>query len=159
MTPFQEGEDDKDIPAICSSNAFVTPDLTQDDASITQKEVHIGPITRSRAKKLQQEVNSLLNKINFFMYENVILPKSSTLVVLRYIHEDGNATKYGHQVNNKKQTDQGTPVRTKVSEGFRLDDRSNNLENQGSPNLNEDPGDSLRTTTSDQFWTCIKNRP
>jgi hypothetical protein len=46
---------------------FDTPDLTQDDASITQKEVHIGPITQSRAKKLQ-EVNSLLDEINFFMY-------------------------------------------------------------------------------------------
>jgi hypothetical protein len=27
-TPFQEGEDDKDIPAICNSNAFVKLDLT-----------------------------------------------------------------------------------------------------------------------------------
>jgi hypothetical protein len=36
---------DEDIPTICNSDAFVTPDLTQDDASITQQEVHIGPIT------------------------------------------------------------------------------------------------------------------
>jgi hypothetical protein len=35
---------DEDIPAICSSDAFVTAGLTQDDASITQKEVHIGLI-------------------------------------------------------------------------------------------------------------------
>jgi hypothetical protein len=35
MTPFQEGEDDEDIPIICNSDAFVTPDFTQDDASIT----------------------------------------------------------------------------------------------------------------------------
>jgi hypothetical protein len=102
MTPFQDGEDDEDIPAICNSDAFVTSDITQADASITQKEVHIGQITRSHAKKLQQEVNSLLAEINFFMYENVILPKSSTLVVLRYIHEDDDTTKYGDEVNNKK---------------------------------------------------------
>jgi hypothetical protein len=55
-------------------------------------------------------VNSLLAEINFFMYENVILPKSSILVVLRYIHEDDGTTKYGDEVNNKKQTDQGSPV-------------------------------------------------
>jgi hypothetical protein len=55
------------------------------------------------------------------MYENVILPKSCTLVVLRYIHEDGNTTNYGDEVNNKKQTDQGSPVRSKDSGGFRSD--------------------------------------
>jgi hypothetical protein len=54
-----------------------------------------GPITRSRAKKLQQEVNSFLVKINFKIYENVILPESCTLVVLRNIHEEDGTNKYG----------------------------------------------------------------
>jgi hypothetical protein len=52
-------------------------------------------------------VNSILAEINFFIYENVILPKGSTLVVLRYIHEDDGTTKNGDEVNNKKKSDQG----------------------------------------------------
>jgi hypothetical protein len=53
--------------------------------------IHIyqGPITQSRAKKLHQEVNSLLAEINFNISENVILPKCSQLVVLRYICVEG----------------------------------------------------------------------
>ena len=45
-TPFQEGEDDEDIP----------PEATK----VTHKHVYDGPITRNRAKILQKEVNSLL---------------------------------------------------------------------------------------------------
>jgi len=41
-TPFQEGEDDEDMP----------PEVTQ----VTHKHVYYGPITRSRAKLLQKEV-------------------------------------------------------------------------------------------------------
>jgi hypothetical protein len=115
-----------------------------------EKEVHIVPITRSRANK-QQEVNYLLDEINFKIYENVILPKCSTLIVLRYIHEDDGTTKYGDEVNNKKQSDQGSPIRTKDSRGFRSDDRSDQLENQESPIQNKDPGGSLQTTILDQF--------
>jgi hypothetical protein len=88
------------------------------------KKVQIWPNTRSRAKKPQQEVNSLLAEINFKIYENVILPKSSTLVVLMYIHEDDDTTKYRDKVNNKKLSDQGSPVRTKDSGGFHSDDWS-----------------------------------
>jgi len=47
-----------------------------------------GAITRSRAKKLQQEVNALLCEIHFNINENYILPKCCTLVVLRYIEEE-----------------------------------------------------------------------
>jgi hypothetical protein len=65
MTPFQGGEDDEDIPAI-------TPIQ--------------GPITRSRAKKLQQEVNSLLAKIDYNINEDSILPKCCTYVLLRFTH-------------------------------------------------------------------------
>jgi hypothetical protein len=51
------------------------------------------------------------------------MAKCSTLVVLRYIYEDNDTTKYGDEENNKKQSDQGPPVRTKDSRGFRSDDR------------------------------------
>jgi len=47
-----------------------------------------GPVTRSRTKKLQQEVYALLCEIQFNFNENYILSKCSTLIVLRYIEED-----------------------------------------------------------------------
>jgi hypothetical protein len=49
---------------------------------------HQGPLTRSRAKKLQGQVNSFLSDCNFHTSKNVILPKCSTLVVLRNIFEE-----------------------------------------------------------------------
>jgi hypothetical protein len=73
-TPFQEGEDDVDIPRVM------------------QDQVIQGSITHNRAKKLQQKVDSILTKINFNISENVILPKCSTLVVIRYICERGGAS-------------------------------------------------------------------
>ena len=47
------------------------PTITQ----VTHKQVHEGPITRSHVKLLQKEVNSFL-------------PKNSTLIFLRYTHEE-----------------------------------------------------------------------
>jgi len=47
-----------------------------------------GPITHSRAKKLQQKVHTLLREIHFNINENYILPKCCTLTVLRYIEEE-----------------------------------------------------------------------
>jgi hypothetical protein len=71
--------------------------------------INQGPITRSRAKKLQQEVNSLLAEINFNIYENAIVPKCYTLVVLSYICERGDAAIHGEEAKNKKQVDQFGP--------------------------------------------------
>jgi hypothetical protein len=89
---------DADIP----SNRVVT----QVDEHNTPININKGPITRSRAKKLQQEVNSLLAEINFNISENFILPKCFTLVVLRYICERGGAAIHGEEAKNKKQVDQ-----------------------------------------------------
>jgi hypothetical protein len=50
-------------------------DVTQVDEHNTPININQGPITRSRAKKLQREVNSLLAEINFNMSKNVILSK------------------------------------------------------------------------------------
>ena len=60
-TPSQEGEDDEDIP--------------------------IGPITRARAKKINQQVNSLLIKFGFNLHENWLLPNSIILIVLRFVRK------------------------------------------------------------------------
>jgi len=73
-TPFQEGEDDEDIPAM---HAHSSPNAT-----------HQGQLTRSHAKKLQQEVHALLCEIHFNINENYILPKCCTLIILRYIEEE-----------------------------------------------------------------------
>jgi hypothetical protein len=43
-----------------------------------------GSITRNRANKLQQEVNTLLNKIAYNANENCILPKISTCIAKVY---------------------------------------------------------------------------
>jgi hypothetical protein len=96
-TPFPEGEDDVDIPRV-----------TQVDEDNTPININQGLITRSRAKKLQQEVNSLLAEINFNISENVIVPKCSTLVVLRYICERGGAA-YMEEAKKKIQVDQFRP--------------------------------------------------
>ena len=46
-----------------------------------------GSITQSRAKKLQQEVNSLLTEFGSNINNNFILPKCDTHVLLRFTHE------------------------------------------------------------------------
>ena len=54
-------------------------------------EIRIGPITRARAKSLEQQVNSLLvDNVNYFD-ESFILPKSLCVCVIRYIGEEGMA--------------------------------------------------------------------
>ena len=58
------------------------------DVNQPREQVNIGPITRSRAKKLQQEVNVLLCEIHFSINENYILPKLCMLVLLRFTKED-----------------------------------------------------------------------
>jgi hypothetical protein len=55
---------------------------------------------RSHAKLLQKEVNSLLAEINFNIHENIILPKFSTLVVLRYTHKDEDASLRGDELQS-----------------------------------------------------------
>jgi hypothetical protein len=98
LDSFQEGEDGVHIPRV-----------TQVDEDNTPININQGPITRSRANKLQQEVNSLLAEINFNISENVILPKCSTLVVRRYICERGGAAIHGEEVKKKNQVDQFGP--------------------------------------------------
>jgi hypothetical protein len=85
------------------------PRVTQVDQDNTPININQGPITRSHAKKLQQEVNSLEAEINFNISENVILPKCSTLVVLRYICERGGAAIHGKEAKKKNQVDQFEP--------------------------------------------------
>ena len=58
-----------------------------DDVAVQEKpnEVRIGPMTRSRAKLLEQHVNSLLIEYDVCDYENFILPKSMHLCMIRLV--------------------------------------------------------------------------
>jgi hypothetical protein len=56
------------------------------------KDTNQGPVTRSRAKKLQQEVNALLYEFHLNVNKNYILPKSCTLLLLKFTMEDGKDT-------------------------------------------------------------------
>jgi hypothetical protein len=84
-TPFEEGEDDMTT----STNNMLQP---PSQATPTPVQVFDGPITRSRAKKLQQEVHALLSENHFNVNENYILPKSCTLLLLRCTTEDDKKT-------------------------------------------------------------------
>jgi hypothetical protein len=72
---------DEDIPTVHAS-----PSINHPPSNI--KDTNQGPLTRSHAKKLQEQVNSFLTDYNFNTFKNVILPKSSILMLLRYAHKD-----------------------------------------------------------------------
>jgi len=71
---------------------FVKRDIDEDipsmHASSSPKYTNQGPPTRSFAKKLQEQVNSFLIDCNFDTSKNVILPKCSILMLLRYAHKN-----------------------------------------------------------------------
>jgi hypothetical protein len=50
-------------------------------------DLRTGPITRARAKLLEQQVNSLLTEYNLFTNENFILPKSLHVCMIRFVAE------------------------------------------------------------------------
>jgi hypothetical protein len=75
---------DEDIPDIVPNHGPAEPSQTPNTP------IH-GPITQSRANKLQQEVNSLLTKIDYNANENFILPKFSTYALLRFMQRRATA--------------------------------------------------------------------
>jgi hypothetical protein len=89
MTPFQGGEDDTTTPL---SNTLQPPShttSTQVQPTSSPTQAFDGPITRSRAKKLQQEVHVLLYEFQLNINENFMLPKSCMLILLRFTKEEG----------------------------------------------------------------------
>ena len=57
---------------------------TQVQPTSSPTQVSDGPITRSRAKKLQQEVHALLYEFQLNTNVNFMLPKSCMLILLRF---------------------------------------------------------------------------
>jgi hypothetical protein len=89
-------------------------------------------------------VNSLLAEINFNISEYIILPKCSTLVVLRYICEMGGAAIHGEEEKKKNRVDQ-----------FEL---RMNQQVQFCQVRTDQFGQSVRTSSNSQFEhvrTCI----
>jgi hypothetical protein len=77
------GEADEDIP-ITSPLSPAPIDDEDVDAKKSNK-ISIGPITRARAKLLEQQVNSLLIEPDVLFNESFILPKSMHLCMIRFV--------------------------------------------------------------------------
>ena len=71
---------DEDIPTE-PPPPYEDPHVAAKDKS---NEVRIGPMTRARAKLLEQQVNSLLAQSDLCYDENFILPKSMYLCMIRF---------------------------------------------------------------------------
>jgi hypothetical protein len=82
--PTLKKDNDEDIPILAPS----PPTTTQDVPAVQSNEIRIGPITRARAKLLEQQVNLFLNEPNVLLNENFILPKSLSYCLIRYIGEE-----------------------------------------------------------------------
>jgi hypothetical protein len=118
-TPIQEGEDDEDIPTMQTSatSSQTSPTSTPTSptstptmpSTTTPAQVFKGPITRSQAKELQQEVNALLCEAHLNINENYILPKSSTLLLLRFTKEDDKNTQ-GDEYKEEPRSNSSSPA-------------------------------------------------
>jgi hypothetical protein len=82
-TPFEGGEDDEDIPM--TPKLFPAPIDDEDVAAKKSNEIRIRPITRARAKLLEQQVKSLLIETDVLFNESFILPKSMHLCMIKFV--------------------------------------------------------------------------
>jgi len=138
-TPFEGRGDDEDIPT--TNTSPVRHEEQVDSTKKKEDEIRIGPITRARAKLIEQQVNSLLIDSDMLCYENFILPKSSYVCIIRY-HDEGKDPKGGEEedCSNFRTSDpfrtsdiadedggkliQKTSSRRRTSEGIRTSDTS-----------------------------------
>jgi hypothetical protein len=84
----QPNYSDEDIPTTQPSPPTVDDPIVADQDK-SNGEIRIGPITRARAKLLQQQVNSLLAESDIYSNKNFILPKSLFICMIRFIGEEG----------------------------------------------------------------------
>src|ERR1041385_6446607 len=102
-TPFEGGGYDEDIPTN-------KPSPTLHEAQ-PNDEIRIGPITRARAKLIEQQVNSLLIDSDMLCNENFILPKSLYVCMIRYHDEDkAQGGKVRFRSEGTRQKDFGRPT-------------------------------------------------
>ena len=79
---------DEDIPSSSTTSPI-------NNAAVQDNEVRLGPMTRSRTKLIEQQVNSLLLDYDVSDCENFILPKSMHVCILRFI--DNTNTNVGEE--------------------------------------------------------------
>jgi hypothetical protein len=72
--------DDADNPPL-----HTTQQMNQEQD--TSSNLNQGPLTRSHSKNIQQQVTSLLAQFDNNITKNIILPKSYTLVIIRFKHQ------------------------------------------------------------------------
>jgi hypothetical protein len=82
-----EGGDDEDIPTLILTSPL-NDDQTISAKKVPTDDIRIGPITRARAKLLEQQVDLFLVEPDVFIInESFILPKSCCLCILRFEEE------------------------------------------------------------------------
>ena len=86
---------DEDIPIVHASSSI-------NNSSSNIKNTNQGALTGSRAKKLQEQVNLFLSNLNFNTSENIILPRCSTLVVLRNTYQEEHESDHEDRTNTVK---------------------------------------------------------
>src|SRR3954467_8533582 len=91
------GGDDEDIPTTTTTS----PTLHDEQAN----QIRLGPVTRSRAKLLEQQLNLLLLESDDRLSENYILPKSLCVCMIRYQGEDKELG--GAEVREEEAKEQG----------------------------------------------------
>ena len=67
--------DDAEHPSLILMDVPTSPSTT------------LGPMTRARAKAIEDKVNSLLSELPLSSYESWLLPQEETLCVIRYLEE------------------------------------------------------------------------
>ena len=81
----------------------------------------LGPMTRARAKAIEDKVNSLLSELPLSTHETWLLPQAETLCVIRYLEEGhGTATPNGQDGKDTKCEGQEEETPKKLQ---RADDR------------------------------------
>ncbi|KAG2583104.1 hypothetical protein PVAP13_6KG197900 [Panicum virgatum] len=93
------------MPASATSPTSLNTPATSPTTSPTSP----GPITRSRAKKIQQEVHALLCETHLALNENYILPKLCILLLLRFAKED-NKDPQDDEHREESRSDQAGPA-------------------------------------------------
>ena len=91
MGPGGVGGDDAEHPSLIPMDVPTSPSTP------------LGPMTRARAKAIEDKVNSLLSKIPLSTYETWLLPHAETLCVIKYLEESyGSATPNGQDDEDTK---------------------------------------------------------
>ena len=81
---FPKGGDDAEHPSLIPIDVPRSPSTP------------LGPMTRARAKAIEDKVNSLLSELPLSTHETWLLPHMDTLCVIRYLEEShGTATPNG----------------------------------------------------------------